>query len=102
MDYSIEKIKKEIKLLTLKQTPTERECKACKIVKPIDKFDKSYNKNCTSQTYRHTCSSCLVKKRSSYMKDYYKKHYKKKERPKKYKKKEKVITHCQGCTCHKN
>ena len=102
MDLSIEQIKKEIKLLTLKQTPTERECKMCKIVKPINKFDKSYNKQCTSQTYRHTCSSCLVKKRSNYMKDYYKKHYKKKERAKKYKKKEKVITHCQGCNCLKN
>ena len=102
MDLSIKQIKKEIKLLTVKQTPTERKCKTCNIIKDIKLFDKSYNKNCTTQTYRHTCSSCLVKKRTNYMKDYYKKHYVKKGRAKKYKKKEKVITHCQGCNCRKN
>jgi hypothetical protein len=90
MDLSIEKIKKEIKLLAHKQAPTERKCKTCNIIKDIKLFDKSYNKNCT------------IKKRSSYMKDYYKKHYVKKGRAKKYKKREKVIPHCQGCTCNKN
>lgn len=99
MDLSIESIKKEIKLLTIKEALTERKCKTCDIVKAINKFDKSYNKKCINQTYRHSCSACLVKKRSSYMKNYYKERYVKKGRPKKYRKKEKVITHCLGCIC---
>ena len=94
MDKSIDDIKKEIKTLEHK-----RECKTCKEIKKITDFDRSYNKRCISITYRHICSSCLVKSRKGYMNSYYKKHYVPIERPRHYKKKAKPVKHCPGCTC---
>lgn len=61
---------------------TQRVCKHCGLVKPIDQFYKT-----TSNGYRHRCKNCETIRRADYFKKYHEKNYKPKTnkagRPKK-------------------
>jgi len=79
-----------------KLTLVARTCKTCDTLKPINQFDKTYNKKCVNICYRHSCSACVRIKRKEYLKQHHKKTYIAKSRPKKYKKHPKKIC-CPKC-----
>ncbi len=73
-----------------------RICKTCNIEKPINEYDKAYNKKCVNVSYRRSCSKCVRISRKEYLKQHHKKTYIKKERPKTYKKRVKTVC-CPNC-----
>ena len=80
----------------MEDTKQMRVCKTCNLEKPINQFDKSYNKKCVNVCYRRSCSACVRIARKEYLKQHHKKTYIAKKRPKTYKKHPKKIC-CPKC-----